>query len=151
MALNYLVDTAMASVYVSSIGNERPACSVIIIQSPQSDRSTQTRRHYNLRYYLSRRPTKTTLTNSNSERIYRTNTFFKRKTATHNTDHNGLAETTSSTGECGDTKDGGRRKKTMKKSTLNINRGKTRSGDPNHVTKRERLQSNDEYNYRHHL
>eukprot|EP00751_Fragilariopsis_kerguelensis_P007788 CAMPEP_0170785230 /NCGR_PEP_ID=MMETSP0733-20121128/16757_1 /TAXON_ID=186038 /ORGANISM="Fragilariopsis kerguelensis, Strain L26-C5" /LENGTH=59 /DNA_ID=CAMNT_0011130593 /DNA_START=363 /DNA_END=542 /DNA_ORIENTATION=- len=43
-----------------------------------------------------------------------------------------------------------KKKKTEYDEKINVeycSRQDTRSGDPNHVTRRERLQSNDEYNY----
>ena len=75
-----------------------------------------------------------------------TNTFFGRKTATHNTDYRQSGRNNihnQRVGEHGRR----RRKKTMKRYVNYQSRQDTRTGDPNHVTRREQLQSNDKYNY----
>ena len=129
MALNYLVD-AMDSKCVTSIGQERQARSVII------SRVTNRHRLKEYIYVTTRRgkPTRTEIppfpnSNSNSELNYRT------KTATHHTDHECRGTTSSN--------EGWRKKKKKKKENdekINVEYRSgqdIRSGDPNHVTRRE--------------
>ena len=130
MALNYLVDPNGFRIRSIDRTQERPA----------RDESTQTKRRHPS--YPSRRPTKsTTLTNSGFQ--------FRTHSSDRNKKH--IIPTYALSGRNHISNEGwGKKKKKEDDEKINVEYRSgqdIRSGDPNHVTRRERLQSNDEYNY----